>query len=158
MYRFAAFPHRAADGITCRAPRSPILSLVAGIFFAAVLAAQAQESVEPDVLPSLAEPPPASAESLPSTSAEPLPALPQSLPSTPAEPLPSSAASLPSAEQAFPSSPEPWSSSTNYTAAQTNAIPPPTAGGPYGGVDTKNVFPSRDITSSGETRRFQYVL
>ena len=161
-HRFAAFPLRTAidtaGEITRPLTRRPILALVAGIFFAAVLAAQAQESVEPDVLPSLAEPPPASAESLPSTSAEPLPALPQSLPSTPAEPLPSSAASLSSAEQAFPSSPEPWSSSTNYTAAQTNAIPPPTAGGPYGGVDTKNVFPSGEITSSGEPRRFHYEL
>src|SRR6266436_6828026 len=100
---------------------------VAGIFFAAVLAAQAQESVEPEVLPSLAEPPPASAESLPATSTEPLPALPQSLPSAPSEPLPSSAESFPSSEEAFPSTPEPLSSSTNYTAAQTNAIPPPTA-------------------------------
>src|SRR6266496_5937667 len=113
MYRFAAFPHRAADAITCRAPRSPILSLVAGIFFAAVLAAHAQESVEPDVLPSLAEPPAASAEAPPSASTDPFPALPQSLPSTASEPLPSS-------EQAFPSSPEPLSSSTNYTSAQTN--------------------------------------
>src|SRR6266581_4666440 len=96
MYRFAAFPHRAADGITCPAPRSRILSLVAGIFFAAVLAAQAQESVEPDVLPSLAEPPAAPAEAPPpsvstesSVSTEALPALPQSLPSTAAESLPS---------------------------------------------------------------------
>src|SRR5947209_12877589 len=142
-HRFAAFPLRTAidtaGEITRPLTQRPILALVAGIFFAAVLAAQAQEPVEPDVLPSLAEPPPASAESLPSTSAEPLPALPQSLPSTPAEPLPSS-------EQAFPSSPEPLSSSTNYTTAQTNVIAPPTATGPYGGFDNKNVFPGGQTT------------
>jgi len=39
----------------------PALAFVAGIFFAAVLAAQAQESVEPDILPSLTEPPAAPA-------------------------------------------------------------------------------------------------
>src|SRR5438094_9652811 len=158
MYRFAAFPHRAADGITCRAPRSPILSLVAGIFFAAVLAAQAQESVEPDVLPSLAEQPPASAESVPAASTEPLPALPQSMPAAPAEPLTSSAESLPSPEQAFPSSPEPLSSSTNYTTAQTNVIAPPVAAGPPGAFNGKNVFPGGETVSSAEPRRFHYEL
>src|SRR5947199_5738434 len=140
MYRFAAFPHRAADGITCRAPRSPILSLVAGIFFAAVLAAQAQESVEPDVLPSLAEPPAASAEAPPSVSTEPLPALPQSLPSTAAESVPSAPEPLPSSEQAFPSSPEPLSPSTNYSNAYTTVVPAPVATGPYGG--RYDVFPA----------------
>src|SRR5206468_7807769 len=110
----------------------PMLGFVAGIFFAAVLAAQAQESVEPDVLPSLAEAPAAAAESWPSAPAEPLPALPQSSSSAAAEPLPSSAESLPSPEQAFPSSTEPLSSSTNYTTAQTNVIAQPGAAGPYG--------------------------
>jgi hypothetical protein len=128
---------------------------VAGIFFAAVLAAQAQESVEPDVLPSLAEQPPASAESVPAASTESLPALPQSMPSAAAEPLPSSAEPLPSSEQAFPSSPQPLSPSTDYTIGQTNVIPPPTAAGPYGG--SKNVFPAGE-TSSGEPRRFHYEL
>src|SRR5437867_385928 len=131
---------------------------VAGIFFAAVLAAQAQESVEPDVLPSLAEPSASSAEAQPSTSAEPLPTLAQSSPSAPAEPLPSSAESLPSPERAFPSSPEPLSSSTNYTTAQTNVIAPPAAAGPYGGMSSKEVFPSGEMTSSGEPRRFHYEL
>jgi putative beta-barrel porin BBP2 len=152
IHRFAAFPfHTAIDTaseIARPLVRPPILALVAGIFFAVVVAAQAEESVEPDVLPSLAEPPAASAEAPPSASTEPLPALPQSLPST-AEPLPSS-------EQAFPSSPEPWSSTTNYTAAQTNVIPPPTAAGPYGG--SKNVFPGGETISSGEPRRFHYEL
>src|SRR6266699_685836 len=158
--RFASFPLRTSiesAGEISHPVGRPTLAFVAGIFFAAVLAAQAQESVEPDVLPSLAEPS-SSAESLPSTSAEPLPASSQSLSSIAPEPLPSSAPAVPSSEEAFPSSPEPWSSSTNYTAAQTNAIPPPTAGGPYGGVDTKNVFPSGEITSSGEPRRFHYEL
>src|SRR5204862_8128115 len=110
-------------------PNSPCcfgLALIAGIFFAAVLATQAQESIEPDVLPSLAEPPAASAEAPTSMSTEPLPALPQSLPYTAAEPVPSAAEPVPSAaeplpssEQAFPSSPEPLSPSAIYTTAHT---------------------------------------
>src|SRR5206468_8466984 len=130
---------------------------VAGIFFAAVLAAQAQESIEPDVLPSLAEPSASSAEAQPSTSTEPLPTLAQSSPSAPAEPLPSSAESLPSSEQAFPSTPEPLSSSTNYTTAQTNVVPAPVPAGPYGQVG-KNVFPGGETISSSEPRRFHYEL
>src|SRR5213592_3611953 len=130
---------------------------VAGIFFAAVLAAQAQESIEPDVLPSLAEQSASSAEAQPSTSAEPLPTLAQSSPSAPAEPLPSSAESLPSSEQAFPSTPEPLSSSTNYTTAQTNVVPAPVPAGPYGQVG-KNVFPGGETISSSEPRRFHYEL
>src|SRR5213596_676721 len=130
---------------------------VAAIFFAAVLAAQAQESIEPDVLPSLAEPSASSAEAQPSTSAEPLPTLAQSSPSAPAEPLPSSAESLPSSEQAFPSTPEPLSSSTNYTTAQTNVVPAPVPAGPYGQVG-KNVFPGGETISSSEPRRFHYEL
>src|SRR5947199_3397151 len=130
---------------------------VAGIFFAAVLAAQAQESIEPDVLPSLAEPSASSAEAQPSTSTEPLPTLAQSSPSAPAEPLPSSADSLPSSEQAFPSTPEPLSSSTNYTTAQTNVVPAPVPAVPYGQVG-KNVFPGGETISSSEPRRFHYEL
>src|SRR5213596_1522164 len=130
---------------------------VAAIFFAAVLAAQAQESIEPDVLPSLAEPSASSAEAQPSTSAEPLPTLAQSSPSAPAEPLPSSAESLPSSEQAFPFTPEPLSSSTNYTTAQTNVVPAPVPAGPYGQVG-KNVFPGGETISSSEPRRFHYEL
>src|SRR5438034_10454959 len=90
---------------------------VAAIFFAAVLAAQAQESIAPDVLLSLAEPSASSAEAQPSTSAEPLPTLAQSSSSAPAEPLPSSAEALLSSEQAFPSTPEPLSCSTHYSTA-----------------------------------------
>ncbi len=157
--RFASFPLRTSiesAGEISRPVGRPTLAFVAGIFFAAVLAAQAQESVEPDVLPSLAEPS-SSAESLPSTSAEPLPASSQSLSSIAPEPLPSSAPAVPSSEEAFPSSTDPWSSSTNYTAAQTNAIPPPRAAGPYGSVDNKNVFVGEAIPS-GESRRFHYHL
>jgi hypothetical protein len=152
MYRFAAFPHRTA------------LSLVAGIFFAAALATQAQESVEPDVLPSLAEPPAASAEAPPSTSTEPsastepLPALPQSLPSTAAESVPSAPEPLPSSEQAFPSSREPLSPSTNYTTAQTTVVPQPVAAGPYGGGGTYNVFPAGETIFSHEGGLFHYQL
>jgi Putative beta-barrel porin 2 len=148
------YPTANRNGKPARAAsrRAPFV-FVSGIFIAAALAAQGQESVqeepssfsvEPLPLPSSAEPVP------PST--EPLPSLPQSLPSTAAEPVPSSAEPLPSSGEAFPSSPDPWSSSTNYTTAQTNVIPPPTATGPYGG--SKNVFP----TSSGEPRRFHYEL
>src|SRR6266542_3597847 len=150
--RFASFPLRTSiesAGEISRPVSRPTLAFVAGIFFAAVLVSQAQESVEPDVLPSLAEPS-SSAESLPSTSAEPLPASSQSLPSIAPEPLPSSAPSLPSSEEAF-------SSSKNYTAAQTNAIPPPRAAGPYGSVDNKNVSVGEAIPS-GESRRFHYHL
>src|SRR5437016_5092207 len=157
--RFASFPLRTSiesAGEISRPVSRPTLAFVAGIFLAAVLVSQAQESVEPDVLPSLAEPS-SSAESLTSTSAEPLPASSQSLPSIAPEPLPSSAPSLPSSEEAFPSSNDPWSSSTNYTAAQTNAIPPPRAAGPYGSVDNKNVFVVEAIPS-GESRRFHYHL
>src|SRR5438067_13282206 len=144
ILRFAPFPLRTTTDtvgkISSPLVRRPILAFVAGIFFAAVLATQAQESIEPDVLPSLAEPPAASAEAPTSVSTEPLPALPQSLPYTAAEPVPSAAEPVPSAaeplpsseqafpsspeplspsEQAFPSSPEPLSPSTNYTTAQT---------------------------------------
>src|ERR1700692_3631401 len=143
MYRFAAFPDRTADGITPPAARSLILSFVAGIFLAAVLAAQAQESIEPDILPSLAEPPPAATESLPSTSTEPLPALPQSLPSAPAAPL--------------PSSPEPLSAPMNYTGGYTTVVPAPVPAGPNGVVSARDVFPGAE-TDSGEPRRFYYRL
>ncbi len=161
IHRFAPLPLRSpiANGELARPiPLCSIIVFTAGILFTGVLAAQAQESVEPDVLPSLAEPPPASAESLPATSTEPLPALPQSLPSAPVEPLPSSAASLPSSEEAFPSTPEPLSSSTNYTTAQTNVVPAPAPAGPYGALNTKNVFPGGETISSGEPRRFHYEL
>src|SRR5438445_760021 len=108
--------------------KASIIAFVAGLFFAAVLAAQAQESVEPEVLPSLAEAPASSAESAPSTSAEPLPALPQSLPP---EPLPSSPApSLPSSEEAFPSSREPLSPSMNSPGGYTPVWPAPPQAGP----------------------------
>ena len=159
MYRSAAVPHRTAHGIACPAARSPILSLVAGIFFATLLATQAQESIEPDILPSLAEPPPAPTELLPSTSAEPPSALPRSMTSIAPESLPSSEATLPSSEEAFPSSPKPLSSSMNYTGAYTTVVPAPVPAGPYGGVvSTSNVFPGGETLYSGEPRRFHYAF
>jgi len=164
IHRLAPFSPRTAIDTAGEIPRPAalwsIIALTAGIFFTAVLAARAQESVEPDILPSLAEPPPASAESQPATSTEPLPALPQSLPSAPAEPLPSSAPSLPSAEEAFPTTPEPLSSSANYTTAQTNVIPAPVPAGPYGGVvGTRNVFPGAETIYSAEAGgRFHYAF
>ncbi len=44
----------------------------------------------------------------------------------------------------------------NYTAAQINGIPPPTATGPYGG--SENAFKGVEVPSSGEPRRFHYEL
>jgi Putative beta-barrel porin 2 len=134
-----------------------LLALVAGISLTSAFTTQAQESIEPDVLPSLTEvPPPASTESPPLPSQS-LPSLPQSAASTTtAEALPPEP--LPSSEQAFPSSPEPLSPSTNYTTAQTTVIPPPVAAGPYGGGGSKNVFPAGETISSGEPRRFHYEL
>src|SRR5206468_6454344 len=159
ILRFAPFPLRtttdAVGKISNPLVRRPILALIAGIFFAAVVAAQTQESIEPDVLPSLAEPPASSAEAPTSLSTEPLPALPQSLPSTAAEPVPSAAEPLPSSEQAFPSSPEPLSPSTNYSNAYTTVVPAPVATGPYGG--RYDVFPAGEgISPSG--RIFHYAL
>ncbi len=152
---FALTSERSAPS-QCRMAREsageitkPALAFVAGIFFAAVLAVQAQESVEPDILPSLTEPPAAPAESWPSAPAEPLPTLAESSAPAPAEALPSSAEPLPSAEQAFPSSPEPLSPSTNYTTAQTSLVPSAAPAGPHGALDSKNVFPSAETISSG---------
>ena len=147
VHPFAAFPLRTAGA---RLIGRPIVALVASIFFVAVLAAQAQESIEPDILPSLAEPPASSVEPPPSTSAEPLPAAPQSLPSASVEPLPSPAASLPSSEEAFPSLRQPLSSSMNYTGGYTTVVPAPVATGPSG------VFPGGEPIESGEARRIYY--
>src|SRR6184192_365213 len=140
--RFAPFAARsvadaAAEITHLVSGRVPML--VAAIFFAVVLAAQAQESIEEVALPPWSEPSLPSTEPTSSTQAAPLPSAPESLPSNPAEPLPSSTAPLPSSEEAFPSSADPWSSSTNYTAAQTSVMSAPAAGGPYGGFSTKNV-------------------
>src|ERR1051326_8799742 len=101
---FAAFPLRPAGA---RLVGRPIVAVVASVFFVAVLAAQAQESIEPDILPSLAEPP--------APSVEPPPAVSQSQPSAAAEPVPSSEPPLPTSDEVFPSSREPLSSSMNYT-------------------------------------------
>ena len=155
---YALYIHRFAHLIVGRTS-----ALVAAMFFAVVLATQAQESIEEVALPPWSEPTLPSSEPAPSTQAaplpsasEPLPSAPEPLPSTPAEPLPSSSEPLPSSEQAFPSSPDPWSSSTNYTTAQTSVVSPPVAAGPYGG--SYNVFPAGETVYSGESRRFHYVL
>jgi len=138
-------------------------ALVAAMFFAVVLATQAQESIEEVALPPWSEPTLPSSEPAPSTQAaplpsvpEPLPSAPESLPSTPAEPLPSSSAPLPSSEEAFPSSPNPWSPSRNYTTAETTVVPPPVATGPYGG-GAYNVFPGAE-TAYTSGRPFHYQL
>ena len=147
-YRSAPAQRRMARKTAGEITR-PALAFTAGIFFAAVLAAQAQESVEPDILPSLTEPPAAPAESRPSAPAEPLPALSESSVPAPVEALPSSAEPLPSSEQAFPSS-EPLAT-TSYTVAQTSLVPSAAPVGPHGALDSKNVFPAPDkeVVSSG---------
>jgi hypothetical protein len=133
--------------------------LVAGIFLAAVLAAQAQESIEPDVLPALAEPPLPTAESPPAVSSQSLPPSSQSTQSTPVAPLPAETEPLPSSEEAMPSLRQPLSSLMNYTAAQETVIPAPVAAGPYGGVvDTRGVFPGAETIYSNETSRFHYAF
>ena len=129
--------------------------LVAAISFSLILAAQAQESVEEAALPAWSEPTLPSTEPAPSMEVAPLPSTAEALPSTPAEVLPSSTAPLPSSEEAFPSSSDPWSSSGNFTSAQTSVIGSPNAGGPYGGFSTKNIAVGEG-PSSGEPRRFHY--
>ena len=155
---YALYIHRFAHLIVGRTS-----ALVAAMFFAVVLAAQAQESVEEAALPPWSEPTLPSSEPAPSTQAaplpsapEPLPSAPKPLPSTPAEPLPSSSAPLPSSEQAFPSPPNPWSPSTNYTTAETTVVPPPVATGPYGSGSYKAFPPGETIHPSG--RPFHYQL
>ena len=155
---YALYIHRFAHLIVGRTS-----ALVAAMFFAVVLAAQAQESIEEVALPPWSEPTLPSSEPAPSTQAAPLPpapepvtSAPEPLPPTTTEPLPSSSEPLPSSEQAFPSSPNPWSPSTNYSSAQTTAVPPPVATGPYGG--SYNAFPAGETVYSGEPRRFHYQL
>src|SRR5262245_61584389 len=160
IHRFALFsartiPNAAAEISHLVASRIPMF--VAAMFFAVVLAAQAQESVQDVALPPWSEPTLSSTEPASSAQAEPLPPAPEPLPSIPAEPLPSSSESLPSSEQAFPSSPDPWSSSANYTTGQTSVISPPQAGGPYGGFSTKNIAVGEG-PPPGEPRRFHYGL
>jgi hypothetical protein len=93
----------------------------------------------------------------PSTETAPLPSAQEPLSSTPAEPSPASSAPLPSSEEALPSSSDPWSSSGNYTTAQTGVIGSLNSGGPYGGFSTKNIAPGEGPPSS-EPRRFHYGL
>jgi hypothetical protein len=148
-HRFAPFSARsaattAAEIVLLTAGRTS--APVASIFFALVLVAQAQESVEEAALPAWSEP------TLPSSEPAPEP-----LPSTPTEPLPSSSAPLPSSQEAFPFAADPWSSSGSYTTAQTSVIGSPDAGAPYGGFSTKNVGVGEGPPSS-EPRRFHYGL
>jgi hypothetical protein len=161
-YNHRSAPFSARSAATTAAEIAHLIvgrtsALVAAIFFALVLAAQAQESAEEVALPAWSEPTLPSSEPGPSTEVAPLPSAPEPLPSIPADPLPSSSAPLPSSDEAFPSSSDPWSSSTNYTTAQTSVIGAPAAGGPYGGFSTKNVAVGEGLPS-GEPRRFHYGL
>jgi hypothetical protein len=130
-------------------PTGASFALVAGIFIAAAIAAQGQESVQEDPFPSSVEPLP-----LPGT-AEPVASSTESLPSSSTELLPS-----PSTEPLPFSSAEPSPSSANLTMAQNDLLPPtsvPTA--PFGGgLETKNVVPGGETVSSTEPRRFHYSL
>src|SRR5206468_10596338 len=64
-------------------------AFVAAIFFAVILAAQAQESIQDVALSPWSEPTLPSTEPAPLAQAAALPSAPEPLPSTPAEPLPS---------------------------------------------------------------------
>src|SRR5215211_2716339 len=131
--------------------------IVAAIFLSLILAAQAQESAQEAALPPWSEPTLPSSEPAPSMQAAPPPSAAEALPSMPAEGLPSSSAALPSSEEAFPTSADPWSSSGNFTTAQTDVIGSPNAGGPYGGFSTKNIAVGEG-PATGEPRRFHYGL
>ncbi len=159
-HRFAQFSASSAAATASEiahliAVRTPVF--VAAIFFAVVLAAQAQESIQDVALPPWSEPTLPSTEPAPAAQVAALPSAAEPLPSTPAEPLPSASEPLPSSEEAFPSSADPWSSSTNYTTAQTSVMSAPAAGGPYGGFSTKNIAVGEG-PPSGEPRRFHYGL
>jgi Putative beta-barrel porin 2 len=158
IHAFAPFPARAAP--TAAAEIAQLIAgrtsaLVAAIVVAVVFAAQAQESSQDAALPPWSEPTLPSAEPAPSTQEAPMPMVSEPLPSAPAEPSPS--APLASSEEAFPSSTDPWSSSGNYTTAQTSVIGSPNVGAPYGGFSTKNVAVGEG-PPSGEPRRFHYGL
>src|SRR6478752_7848538 len=107
---YALYVHRFAHMIVGRTS-----ALIAAMFFAVVLVAQAQESIEEVALPPWSEPTLPSSEPAPLTQAAPLPSAvepvtsaPEPSPRTASETLPSSSESLPSSEQAFPSSTNPW--------------------------------------------------
>src|ERR1051326_2415312 len=150
--RVTAIAADIAHLITGKTPAS-----AAAIFFALVLSAQAQESIQEVALPPWSEPTLPSGESAPSAQAETPPSAPEPLPAAPMGTLPASGASLPASEEVFPSSSDSWSSLENYTTAQTTVFPAPAAGGPYGDFSTKNVT-TGGASSSGEPRRFHYAL
>jgi len=156
--RFAPFSARSAATTTAEiarliAGKTPVL--LAAIFFSLIVASQAQESVEDVALPAWSEPTLPGSEPAPSMEAASLPSAPEALPSTPAEPLPSSSATLPSSDEAFPTTRDPWSSSGNFTTAQTSVIGSPNSAGPYGGFSTKNIAVGEG-PPTGEPRRFHY--
>src|SRR5262245_48910783 len=155
-HRFAPFSARPAATTTAEIPHliaGRMSAILTAIFFAFIIGAQAQESVEEAAVPAWTEPTLPSNEPAPATEIAPLPAASEPLPSTVAEPLPSSPAPLPSSEEAFPSSSDPWSSSGSYTTAQTSVIGSPAVGAPYGGFSTKNIA-AGEGPPSGEPRRF----
>src|SRR5215217_2133631 len=159
-HRFAPFSARAAATTPPQFVRliaGKMSVIIAAIFLSLLLAAQGQESGEESALPAWSEPTLPSSEPAPSVQAAPLPSAAEALPSMPAEGLLSSSAPLPSSEEAFPTSADPWSSSGNFTTAQTDVIGSPNAGGPYGGFSTKNIAVGEGPVT-GESRRFHYGL
>ena len=143
-HRFARFLARpaATTAETVHLVTGRMSVILTAISFAFIVAAQAQESVEDVAVPAWTEPTLPSSDPAPATEAAPLPSAPEPLPSTPPEPPPSSSAPLPSSEEAFPSSSDPWSSSENYTTAQTSVIGTPNSGAPYGGFSTCLLYTS----------------
>src|SRR5262245_33548840 len=156
LARFLARPTATTTAKTVHLVTGRMSVIFTAISLALIVAAQAQESVEDVALPAWTEPTLPSSEPAPATEAAP-PSVPEPLPSTPAEPLPSSSAPLPSSEEVFPSASDPWSSSENYTTAQTSVIGTPNSGGPYGGFSTKNIAAGEGPPSS-EPRRFHFGL
>lgn len=159
-HRFAHFSVPSADSTTARIVHIVAFrtsAIAAALFFAVLLVAQAQESVEEAPLPAWTEPTLPSSEPAPQVDNAPLPVAPESLPAMPEQQAPSASAALPSSEEAFPSSADPWSSSANFTTGQTTVIGSPDSGAPYGGFSTKNVAVGGGTVSS-EPRRFYYGL
>src|SRR6516225_8547463 len=102
--RFSARPAAAATAETVHLVTGSMSVILTAIFFAFIVAAKAQESVEDVPLPAWTEPTLPTSEPAPATEAAPEP-----LPSKPPELLPSSSAPLPPSEEAFPSASDPWS-------------------------------------------------
>jgi hypothetical protein len=130
----SARAQRAAPNIT---------TVIAGISIAYALAAQGQEFVPAEPLPSSADYTPAQSDIV-----------------QPKGPLTSSVDYTVTQNDAAPPPEQPLpSSSVDHTPARTDAAPPPSVPtGPLGVFDSKSVMPSGEAVSSSEPRRFHYNL